>query len=54
MARLSPVRRFITSHPIATVGDERFGSARVQARHWRVMALAATALAGGLAVGLLY
>ena len=36
------------------VWDDRIGSARVQARNWRAMALAATALSGGLALGLLY
>ena len=34
--------------------DERIGSARVQARNWRVMAFAAIALSGVLSGGLLY
>lgn len=38
----------------AQVWDDRIGSARVQARNWRTMALATTALSAGLAAGLLY
>ena len=36
----------------AQVWDERIGSARVQARNWRLMALGCLALSGGLAAGL--
>ena len=38
----------------AQVWDERIGSARVQARNWRVMALGGLLLSGGLAGGLLW
>lgn len=34
--------------------DERIGSARVQARNWRLMAFGCLALAGGLSAGLLW
>jgi type IV secretion system protein VirB5 len=34
--------------------DERIGSARVQARNWRLMAFGSLALSGGLACGLLW
>lgn len=34
--------------------DERIGSARVQARNWRLMALGSLALSGSLAAGLLW
>src|SRR5690606_19964942 len=34
--------------------DERIGSARVQARNWRLMALGGLALSAGLAAGLLW
>lgn len=36
------------------VWDERIGSARVQARNWRLMAFGNLALAGGLAIGLVW
>ena len=36
------------------VWDERIGSARVQARNWRLMALGGLFLSGGLATGLLW
>jgi len=38
----------------AQVWDERLGSARVQARNWRLMAFCCLALATGLAAGLLW
>ena len=38
----------------AQVWDERIGSARVQARNWRVMAFGSFALSAGLAGGLLW
>ena len=38
----------------AQVWDERIGSARVQARNWRIMAFATLALSGTLGIGLLY
>lgn len=38
----------------AQVWDERIGSARVQARNWRLMAFAALALSAMLGLGLLY
>lgn len=38
----------------AQVWDERIGSARVQARNWRVMALGGLALSTGLSCGLLW
>jgi type IV secretion system protein VirB5 len=38
----------------AQVWDERIGSARVQARNWRLMALGGLFLSGGLATGLLW
>ncbi|SMH43272.1 conjugal transfer protein TrbF [Azospirillum agricola] len=38
----------------AQVWDERIGSARVQARNWRLMAFGALILSGGLAGGLLW
>jgi type IV secretion system protein TrbF len=38
----------------AQVWDERIGSARVQARNWRLMALGGLLLSGGLAGGLLW
>jgi type IV secretion system protein VirB5 len=38
----------------AQVWDERIGSARVQARNWRLMALGGLLLSGGLASGLLW
>ena len=38
----------------AQVWDDRIGSARVQARNWRVMAFASFGLAGALAGGLIY
>lgn len=34
--------------------DERIGSARLQARNWRLMAVGNLALAGGLAIGLVW
>ncbi len=36
------------------VWDERIGSARVQAKNWRLMALGCLTLAGGLAAGLVW
>lgn len=36
------------------VWDERIGSARVQARNWRLVALASLALAGGTSAGLVW
>lgn len=38
----------------AQVWDERIGSARVQARNWRLMALGCLALSGGLTAGLIW
>lgn len=38
----------------AQVWDERIGSARVQARNWRVMALGGLALSAGLSAGLVW
>ncbi|QUD90143.1 conjugal transfer protein TrbF [Phenylobacterium montanum] len=38
----------------AQAWDDRIGSARVQARNWRLMAFASLALAGGLAAGLVW
>src|SRR3954468_3756202 len=38
----------------AQVWDERIGTARVQARNWRLMALGGLFLSGGLAAGLLW
>ncbi|MBX9649987.1 MAG: conjugal transfer protein TrbF [Xanthobacteraceae bacterium] len=38
----------------AQVWDERIGSARVQAKNWRLMAVACLLLSGGLASGLLW
>ena len=38
----------------AAVWDERIGSARVQARHWRLIALGELAVVGGLALGLVW
>lgn len=38
----------------AQVWDERIGSARVQARNWRLMAFGSLALAGGFAVALVW
>ena len=38
----------------AAVWDERIGSARVQARNWRLIALGELAVVGGLALGLLW
>jgi type IV secretion system protein VirB5 len=38
----------------AQVWDERIGTARVQARNWRLMALGGLFLSGGLATGLLW
>jgi len=38
----------------AQVWDERIGSARVQAKNWRIMAFGALALSGTLGIGLLY
>ena len=38
----------------AQVWDERIGSARVQARNWRLMAFGCLMLSGGLAVGLVW
>jgi type IV secretion system protein VirB5 len=41
-------------HKAQQLWDERLGSARVQARNWRLMALFCLALATGLAAGLLW
>jgi type IV secretion system protein VirB5 len=38
----------------AQVWDDRIGSARVQARNWRLMALGGLVLSGGLSAGLLW
>ncbi|WP_306121076.1 MULTISPECIES: VirB8/TrbF family protein, partial [unclassified Roseitalea] len=38
----------------AQAWDERIGSARVQARNWRLMAFCCLALSGGLAVALVW
>ena len=38
----------------AAVWDERIGSARVQARNWRLIALGELAIVGGLALGLIW
>lgn len=38
----------------AQVWDDRIGSARVQARNWRLMAFASLALAGGIATALIW
>jgi type IV secretory pathway TrbF-like protein len=38
----------------AQVWDERIGSARVQAKNWRLMALGELAIVGGLALGLVW
>jgi type IV secretion system protein VirB5 len=38
----------------AQVWDDRIGSARVQARNWRLMALGGLVLSGGLATGILW
>src|SRR5260370_37257768 len=38
----------------AQVGDERIGSARVQASNWRLMAFGCLLLSGGLAFGLVW
>ena len=38
----------------AAVWDERIGSARVQARNWRLIALGELAVVGGLALGLIW
>lgn len=38
----------------AAVWDERIGSARVQARNWRLVALGELAVVGGLALGLVW
>ncbi len=38
----------------AAVWDERIGSARVQARNWRLIALGELAVVGGLALGLVW
>src|ERR1700747_662008 len=38
----------------AQVWDERIGSARVQARNWRLMAFGCLLLSGGLATGLVW
>lgn len=56
-----PVQRYgKTPHPVtpyhkaAQLWDERIGTARVQARNWRVMAFGCLALATGLSGGLLW
>jgi type IV secretion system protein VirB5 len=38
----------------AQVWDERIGSARVQAKNWRLMAFGCLMLSGGLASGLVW
>jgi type IV secretion system protein VirB5 len=58
MFRRPSVRYGTTPEPVtpyqkaAQVWDERIGSARVQARNWRLMALGCLALSGGLSVAL--
>ena len=55
-----PVRYGRTPEPetpyqkAAQVWDERIGSARVQARNWRLMAFGSLLLSGGLAAGLVW
>ncbi|MER8536725.1 conjugal transfer protein TrbF [Mesorhizobium sp. M1005] len=56
-----PVQRYAkTPHPVtpyqkaAQLWDERIGTARVQARNWRLMAFGCLALATGLSGGLLW
>ncbi|MHA7774668.1 conjugal transfer protein TrbF [Roseibium sp. M-1] len=41
-------------HKAAQVWDERIGSARVQARNWRLMAFGCLALAGALSAGVVW
>ncbi len=38
----------------AAICDNRIGSARVQARNWRLFALGELAIVGGLALGLIW
>ncbi|MEL6754240.1 MAG: conjugal transfer protein TrbF, partial [Pseudomonadota bacterium] len=58
MFRRSSVRYSTTPEPVtpyqkaAQVWDERIGSARVQARNWRLMALGCLALSAGLSAAL--
>ncbi len=56
-----PIERYgATPEPItpyqkaAQLWDERIGSARAQAKNWRLMAFGALALSGGLSAGLLW
>ncbi|TWB77208.1 type IV secretion system protein VirB5 [Nitrospirillum amazonense] len=56
----SPQRYGRTPEPVtpyqkaAQLWDERIGTARVQARNWRLMAFGCLTLSGGLAVGLVW
>ena len=58
--RRSTLRYGETPEPVtpyqkaAQVWDERIGSARVQAKNWRLMAFGSLALSAGLAVALVY
>jgi type IV secretory pathway TrbF-like protein len=60
MFKRSSVRYGRTPEPVtpyqkaAQVWDERIGSARVQAKNWRLIALCNLLLAGGLAMGLVW
>ena len=60
MFRRSSVRYSKTPEPVtpyqkaAQVWDERIGSARVQARNWRVMAFGSLLLSGGLSAALVW
>src|SRR5712672_437282 len=60
MFRRPAVRYGRTPQPItpyqkaAQVWDERIGSARVQAKNWRLMAFGSLMLSAGLAIGLVW
>jgi type IV secretion system protein VirB5 len=60
MFKRSSVRYGRTPEPVtpyqkaAQAWDERIGSARVQAKNWRLIALCNLLLAGGLAIGLVW
>lgn len=60
MFRRSTTRYGTTPEPVtpyqkaAQVWDERIGSARVQARNWRLMAFGSLLLSAGLGVGLVW
>ncbi|NVN37741.1 conjugal transfer protein TrbF [Komagataeibacter swingsii] len=60
MFRRSTVRYGTTPEPVtpyqkaAQIWDERIGSARVQARNWRLMAFGSLFLSAGLGVGLVW